>query len=157
MRKLFALYLDKLMHQDDNIWLLTGDVGYGLWDYIRTNHPNRFINTGAAEQAMLDIAIGLTLAGKIAIAYTITPFVLYRPFEAIRTYIDYEKIPAKLVGGGRNRDYSHDGMSHWADDDIKILSSLDNIKLYKPEILNIDLFNEFMYNKLPSYLNLRIK
>ena len=48
-------------------------------------------------------------------------------------------------------------MSHWADDDIKILSSLDNIKLYKPEILNIDLFNEFMYNKLPSYLNLRIK
>jgi len=157
MRKLFASFLNELMFRNNKVWLLTGDVGYGLWDTIKTNHANRFINPGAAEQAMLDIGIGLALQGQIPIIYSITPFVLYRPFEAIRTYIDHEKIPVKLIGGGRNKDYLHDGISHWAEDDIKILSSLDHIRLYKPETLTIDLFNEFVYNTLPSYLNLKIK
>jgi transketolase len=51
------------------------------------------------------------------VVYSITPFVLYRPFEWIRNYLDHEKIPVKLVGGGRDKDYGYLGFSHWAEED----------------------------------------
>ena len=94
--------------------------------------------------------------GKIPICYSITPFLLYRPFELIRNYINHENIPVKLVGSGRGKDYDHDGFTHWAEDDLKILDSFPNIQIYVPEnIVELNnVFNEFLYNGRPSYLNL---
>jgi transketolase C-terminal domain/subunit len=79
---------------------------------------------------------------------------LFRPFELLRTYVNNEKVNIKLVGSGRDDDYSHDGFSHWAGDDIKVISTLENIKTYKPDKLTDALFNEFMENNTPSYINL---
>lgn len=104
------------MNTDDRIWVLTGDLGMGVWDKVRDEFPDRFVNCGAAEQAMMDIAVGLALSGKIPIVYSITTFLIYRPFETLRTYISYEHIPVILVGSGRDKDYIHDGISHWSTD-----------------------------------------
>src|SRR4051812_20703988 len=98
MRKLFADWVFNLMPQDDRIFVLTGDLGYGMWDVVKKEFPKRFINVGSAEQAMVDVAIGLKLAGKIPVVYSITPFLLFRPFESLRTYINHEKIGVKMVG-----------------------------------------------------------
>ena len=115
------------MKENSNIWAITGDLGYGGFDKIRDEFPDRFINTGAAEQAMMDIACGLALEGKIPVVYSITPFLLYRPFETLRTYINHEKIPVIMIGSGRNDDYKHDGFSHYAGDDIDFMKHLPNI------------------------------
>ena len=72
----------------------------------------------------------------------------------IRNYVDHENIPVKLVGSGRDKDYSHDGFTHWAEDDMNIMKELKNIELYKPDTLTEDIFNEFISNKKPAYLNL---
>ena len=83
-------------------------------------------------------------------------FVLYRPFEFLRNYVNYESIPVKLVGSGRDKDYEHDGMSHWAHDDEQVLAALPNIKIYKPRTIDElkEIFPEFLYSKEPAYLNL---
>ena len=62
-----------------------------------------------------------------------------------------------LVGAGRDKDYSHDGISHWAEDDELVLKSLPNIKIYKPKDDNElkQIFSEFLYSDKPCYLNLR--
>lgn len=112
MRGWFAYELYQHMKTNKNIWLIVGDLGYKVFDKIREEFPNRFINTGAAEQAMIGIACGLALEGKIVFVYSITTFLIYRPFETIRNYIDHEKIPVKLIGSGRDKDYLHDGFSH---------------------------------------------
>ena len=57
-----------------------------------------------------------------------TPFILYRPFEVIRTLIDYEKIPVILAAAGRDKDYASAGWSHWATDDKEHLSGFKNIE-----------------------------
>lgn len=116
MRGWFAYELYQHMKKNKNIVLLTGDLGYGMFDTIKEDLPDQFINCGAAEQAMMGMAVGLALEGKIPVVYSITTFLLYRPFETIRTYINHEKIPVKLIGGGRDKDYAHDGISHWSDD-----------------------------------------
>ena len=155
MRKSFAKSLHVEMRSNPDLYLLTGDLGFGLFDNIK-NESSQFCNVGSAEQLLVGAGIGLAIAGKIPICYSITPFLLYRPFELIRNYINHENIPVKLVGSGRGKDYDHDGFTHWAEDDLKILDSFPNIQIYVPEnIVELNnVFNEFLYNGRPSYLNL---
>tara|TARA_Y100001963_G_C6750152_1_gene433762 strand:- start:1002 stop:1472 length:471 start_codon:yes stop_codon:yes gene_type:complete len=155
MRKEFATFLHKEMSYNDNIVLLTGDLGYGLWDRIKIDYPDRFYNVMSSEQLMVGAAVGLAMENLIPIVYSITPFVLYRPFELLRNYLDHENIPVKLVGGGRDKDYGYLGFSHWAEEDIEILSTLPDIKLYKPENPTESIYQDFLYNCKPSYLNLK--
>lgn len=154
MRKQFAEFLHNEMAVNENIYLLTGDLGYGLWDKIKIDYPDRFINFLSSEQLMLGAACGMAMEGKVPVVYSITPFVLYRPFEWIRNYLDHEQIPVKLVGGGRDKDYGYLGFSHWAEEDIEIMSNFKNITLYKPSTPEKKIFNKLIYNGKPSYLNL---
>jgi transketolase len=90
---------------NEDIYLITGDLGYGLWDAIRDAYPQRFYNVGSSEMAMMGMGVGLAMEGKIPYVYSITPFAIYRPFEMIRNYLDHEEIPVNVIGGGRDRDY----------------------------------------------------
>ncbi len=112
IRGWFAAALHDQMEKDDRVWLLTGDLGYGMLDKIRDDFHDRFVNVGASEQLLLGAGIGLALEGKIPFCYSITTFLLYRPFEWIRNYVNHEKIPVRLVGSGVDDDYKHDGFTH---------------------------------------------
>ena len=112
MRGWFAYELYQQMKKDKDIILIVGDLGYGVWNAVRDEMPDQFINTGAAEQAMMGIAVGVALEGKKPFVYSITSFLIFRPFETIKLYIDEEKIPVRLIGSGRDKDYIHDGPSH---------------------------------------------
>lgn len=155
MRAQFAKLLYAKMKENPDIFVLTGDLGYGMWDAIQTEFPDRFFNVGAAEQALLDIGVGLALSGKIPILYSITSFLLFRGFETLRTYVNHEEIRVKLVGSGRNKDYELDGFSHNAEDDIIFLEHLPNIKIYHPTMKNFEeQFQFFLGENTPSYMNL---
>jgi len=147
------------MADNENIVVLTADLGFGLLDRIRDTYTDRFWNVGAAEQLMIGAAIGLAESGKIPVCYSMSSFLLYRPFEMLRNYVNYENIPVKLIGSGRDRDYSHDGISHWAHDDMTVLQSLPNIESYKPaDIRELEQWwPQFMFGTNPAYLNLTRK
>lgn len=159
MRKLFAKTVLEEMGKNPNIVLITADMGYGLWDSIRNTYPSRFFNVGSAEQLMIGCAGGFALEGKIPICYSITPFAIYRPFEFIRNLMNIEKLPIKIAGGGRDKDYGYLGFTHWAEEDISILSILSNINCSKPskelseEYLS-SLFKTIINSPDPSYINL---
>ena len=157
MRRFFVDILHTKMAENRDIWVVIADLGYKMWDEIRGDYKDRFINAGAAEQAMLGIGIGLALEGKIPFLYSITPFLLYRPFESIRNYLNHERIPVKLVSSGRDRDYIHDGFSHWAEEDKSIMAVLSNIKARWPQTNEDlpDMVEEMIKNKSPYYLNLK--
>lgn len=151
MRKQFAIQLEMLMQDDANVILITGDLGYGLFDIIRAKHPAQFINVGAAEQTMMGVAVGMALSGKTVFVYSITPFLLFRPFETIRNYISHESIPVIMVGSGRDGDYSHDGFSHYAGDD-EIIKQLPNIEFIKRDDFSLA---SIVKSGKPTYLNLK--
>lgn len=147
------------MLKNDKIWIVAADFGYKMWDQIRLDYPKRFINVGAAEQAMMGVAIGLALEGKIPIVYTATPFLLYRPFETIRNYINNEKINVKLIGSGRNKDYLADGFSHWAQEDKAVMKLFNNIKAYWPNSIDElpSMVSKMVISRKPWYINLTRK
>lgn len=159
MRKECMTLLLDAMVKNEKIITLTADLGFGLLDQIRNAFPERFYNVGAAEQLLIGAGVGLAEEGKIPVCYSMSSFILYRPFEFLRNYVNAECIPVKLIGSGRDKDYSHDGLSHWAHDDEIVLQALPNIKIYKPkDIAELEsVFPEFINSKEPAYLNLTRK
>jgi transketolase len=132
IRGWFAAALHEEMSKDDRIWLLTGDLGYGMLDQIRDDYPDRFVNVGASEQLLIGAGIGLALEGKIPFCYSITTFLLYRPFEWIRNYIQHEGVPVRLVGSGFGDDYKHDGITHQPHELEDVLDLFPAITSYTP-------------------------
>lgn len=150
MRKTFATTLRNMMREDESIYLVTADLGYGLFDEIRASFPDRFINVQAAEQAMVLVAVGLALEGKKPYCYSITPFLLLRPAEMIHLYLQREGLPVVLVGSGRGMDYKHDGVTHWEPNEYTPLSW----KNYWPAT-DEDVSEYLTQLEAPYYINLK--
>lgn len=157
MRNRFGQLIAEAMQADERIWLLSGDLGFGVLDAARKACPDRFCNVGAAEQLMLGTAVGLAHSGRIPVCYSITPFVIFRPYEYLRNYLDHEGCAVKLVGAGRGQDYGHLGFSHWADDANRALDVFPNIQQFMPDSvaeLEAD-WQSWLYGDSAAYLNLR--
>tara|TARA_E500000331_G_C17075767_1_gene634679 strand:+ start:379 stop:861 length:483 start_codon:yes stop_codon:yes gene_type:complete len=156
VRKEFINLLYNQMSVDSDIVLILGDLGYGHFDKFRIDFPDRVFNPLAAEQLMVGMAVGMALEGKIPVCYSITPFVIFRPYELLRNFLDHESIPVKLVGAGRDKDYGALGFSHWGTDDTTHLNSFKNIVKFKPKDVKKTKveFEDFIYNTKPSYMNL---
>jgi transketolase len=157
IRGWFAAALHKEMEKDERIWLIVADLGYKMWDDIRDDFPERFINVGASECAAVGAGVGLALSGKIPFVYSITTFLTYRPFEWIRNYLDHEQIPVRLIGSGMNDDYKHDGVSHQPYEVREVLATLPNIIQHYPvtkEEVPVDLEVMLRMNK-PAFMCLR--
>lgn len=157
MRKQFAELLFEEMAINKDIYVVTGDLGYGLWDKIKDNYSDRFFNVGSSEMAMMGMGVGLAMEGKIPFVYSITPFAIYRPFEMIRNYLDHEQIPVNIVGGGRNQDYGYLGFSHWSEDDVKFMTKFESVKSFWPHT-DQDLKEAFKFSltkERATYINLK--
>jgi len=157
MRLDFARLLNEQMKKNKDIVLLCGDVGYGLFDEVFDTYSNRSFNIGSSEQLMIGMACGMALEKKIPICYSITPFLLYRPFEFVRNFLHNEKIPVKLVGSGRDDDYQEAGFTHHSFEAKSVLSHLSSIDTFFPEnSLELESeFDDFLYSTSPAFLSLR--
>ena len=153
MRPEFFKQLYILMKKNPNVWALTGDLGYIGFDKIRDDFPDRFINCGASEVAMLGIAVGLALENKIVFVYTITSFFM-RAAETIGLYLHGEQISIKLIGSGRNQDYHIDGPSHDATITQNYLKSLNIVNLYPNTKEEIPLLvKKMVENNKPTFIS----
>lgn len=130
MRKEFAKTLVELAENDGDIVLLVGDIGYGVFDEFRKLFPDRFFNIGICEQSMIGIAAGMAIAGLKPYVYTITPFLIERPFEQIKIDIDQQKVNVTLVGYA---DYPGQGPTHRELDAEYLVKIFKNIDSYFPK------------------------
>lgn len=145
------------MAKNKDIMLVLPDLGYKMFDPHQEDFPGRVIVIGAMEQAGMGLCVGLALKGKIPFIWSMTNFVLYRPFEWLRNLVDFEQIPVRIVGSGRDKDYSVDGYTHQCEDAKCILDNFRNIVQYWPnEISEIEgVVKEMVKNKKPSFISLK--
>ena len=132
LRTAFIDTLRELARIDDRIFLLTADMGYSVFETFRDEFPDRFLNTGIAEQNTIGIAAGLASRGKIVFVYSIIPFVTMRCFEQVRLDLAYNFMNVKLVGVGAGLTYGSLGSSHHALEDIAIMRSLPDMTVLCP-------------------------
>lgn len=133
MRNAFSDVIYEMAQTDPKICVLVADISpAGSMEKFRERFPERFINTGVAEQAMIGIAAGLALKGMRPFCYTIATFSLYRPFEMIRVDLAYQNLPVTVVGMGAGVIYSTLGGTHHAMEDIAVASAVPNMTVVAP-------------------------
>jgi transketolase len=133
MRNAFAEVLAELGRRDPRICIVVADISpAGPMAAFRDEFPDRFINVGVAEQAMIGVCAGLAMRGMRPFAYTIATFALYRPFEFIRDDLAYQNLPVTVVGIGGGVVYSTLGATHYAQEDIAVASAIPNMTVLAP-------------------------
>ena len=133
MRDAFARTLYEVAKKDPRVFIVVADISpAGSMAPFREEFPDRFINVGVAEQAMIGTCAGLAMRGCTPFAYTIATFTLYRPFEQIRDDLCYQELPVTLVGIGGGVSYSTLGGTHHAQEDIALMSALPNMSIIAP-------------------------
>jgi len=132
MRDTFVRTLVELAKEDENIELLTGDLGFGVLKPFWEQCPNQFTNAGIAEQNMTSVAAGMALEGKNVFTYSIGNFPTLRSLEQIRNDCAYHDANVKVVCVGGGFVYGSLGMSHQATEDLAILRALPNVIVMAP-------------------------
>jgi len=154
MRRCLGKVLVELAEQDDAIYLIVGDIGFKVFDEFQEKFPDRFINIGLCEQSMIGVAAGMALEGLKPWVYTITPFLIERPFEQIKLDIDQQNVNVNLVGFS---DYPTLGPTHTELDGKKTMSMFKNIKSWFPE--NASETEKYLYqaykNTGPTFISLK--
>ena len=130
MRRRFGKIITELANKDKKINLIVGDIGYRVFDDFRKEHPKRFFNLGICEQSIIGVASGMALEGLKPWVYTITPFLIERPFEQIKLDINQQKANVKLVGFA---DYPTLGPSHSEMNGKALMELFENISSFFPE------------------------
>ena len=133
MRDTFSRILYQAAKADPKIGIVVADISpAGSMRQFREEFPERFVNVGVAEQAMIGLAAGMAMRGLKPFAYTIATFALYRPFEQIRVDLCYQNLPVTVVGIGGGVIYSVLGGTHHAQEDIAVMSALPNMSILAP-------------------------
>jgi transketolase len=133
MRNRFADVFYELGRADPKLCIVVADISpAGSIAKFRSEFPDRFVNTGVAEQIMIGLCAGMAQRGLRPFAYTIATFTLYRPFEFVRDDLCYQNLPVTIVGIGGGVTYSTLGGTHHAQEDIAIASALPNMAVIAP-------------------------
>lgn len=132
MRDTFVRTLIELAKNNNNIELITGDLGFGVLKPYWEQLPNQFTNAGIAEQNMTTVASGMALEGKTVFTYSIGNFPTLRCLEQIRNDCAYHKANVKVVCVGGGFVYGSLGMSHQATEDLAILRALPDVVVMAP-------------------------
>ena len=132
MRNSFIEALTALAKHDKDIVLLTGDLGYGVFEEFEELFPGQYFNAGIAEQNMMGLAAGLSLEGKKVVVYSIGNFATLRCLEQIRNDACYHDANITIVANGGGFSYGSLGMSHHTTEDIAIMRALPNMTVLAP-------------------------
>jgi transketolase len=127
VRKAYGEALADYGAVNSNIVVLAADVSSSVYtSFFAKRFPDRFFNVGITEQAMIDVAAGFALGGKIPFVNTFAALFL-RAAEQIRTCLAYAKTNVKIAGVYSGLSDFKDGPTHHAESDIAMMRSLPNM------------------------------
>ena len=92
----------------------------------------RLVNVGIAEQNMIDVAAGLSLAGKTVFTSSFAAFGTGRCYDQIRNTVCYGEMNVKIAPTHSGLTVGPDGGSHQMLEDINLMRGLPNMKVLVP-------------------------
>lgn len=132
MKKALINAICDLMCENNNIYMFTADLGYGVMNRIMENYPEKFVNMGICEQNMTSVAAGMAMEGNIVFTYSIGNFPTLRCLEQIRNDVAYHHANVKIVAVGGGFAYGNLGMSHHATEDIAVMRAIPGMTVFSP-------------------------
>lgn len=132
MRNSFINTMIDCARKDEKIALLMAEVGFSVVEPFEKEFPDRFYNTGIAEQNLVLTAAGMAAAGMKPVAYSMSAFLASRAFEQIKVSICYQNLPVILLSNGTGLSYGEMGSTHHAIEESSIMRALPNLTVEFP-------------------------
>src|SRR5688500_3602425 len=104
MRVVFVEIVKEELENNPNLAVVTADISASAFDKARAQYPDRVVNVGIREQAMIGVASGLALTGLRPVVHSYAPFLIERPFEQIKLDLGHQDVGAVLVSIGGSYD-----------------------------------------------------
>lgn len=117
-------------------------------------HPDQFVEVGIAEQSLVSIAAGLARCGKKAFAASPACFLSTRSMEQAKVDVAYSNTNVTLIGISGGVSYGALGMTHHSAQDIAIMASIPNMRVYIPSDRHQTkcLIEALLQDEKPSYI-----
>jgi transketolase len=156
-RDAFGKALLELGREMPEVVALTADLGGSVkTDAFAKEFPQRFLQMGIAEANMVDVAAGLSTAGKIPFATTFAMFGSGRAWESVRNTVGYPGLNVKVACTHSGLSVGEDGASHQALEDIALMRVIPGMTVVVPAdyAAAFALTKEVARMKGPVYLRL---
>ncbi len=146
----------ELAKKNKNIVFIGSDLGPNVLNNFKKKFPDRFFMEGVSEQAIVGIAAGMAMEGKIPFVNTISTFITRRCFEQIVVDLCLHNLPVKLVGNGGGLVYAPLGPTHQAIEDLSITRVIPNMTVIAPcDAIEMEmLVKESISLKSPLYIRI---
>ena len=95
-------------------------------------YAGRLFNCGIAEQNMIDVAAGLSLAGNIAFTGSFAVFGTGRAYDQIRNTVCYSNLNVKIAPTHAGISVGPDGGSHQMLEDVSLMRGLPGMRVLVP-------------------------
>lgn len=132
-REAYGLALVELGKINPNIVVLDADLSSSTQTkFFAQQFPERFFNTGIAENNMMGIAAGLARLGKIPFASSFAMFACGRAWEFVRNSIAHNHLAVKVCATHAGLTVGEDGASHQIIEDIALMRVIPEMKVIVP-------------------------
>ncbi|RIK18352.1 MAG: transketolase [Anaerolineae bacterium] len=121
----------EMMAADERIIVMTAENRAAIRN-LPNLAPDRFIDTGIAEQTMVGAAAGLALRGRVPVLHALATFLTLRAFEFVRTDVGIGNLPVKLVGGVPGFLSDGNGPTHQAIEDVSLMRGIPHMHVFCP-------------------------
>jgi transketolase len=128
LRATYGEALVELGATDNRIVVVDADMAEGtMTGGFRERFPERFFDVGVAEQNLMGVGAGLTLAGWIPFVNTFAWLLVLRAGDPLRTLVSYARTNVKVVAGYGGFSGPMDGATHQAIMDLAVVRALPNM------------------------------
>lgn len=132
-RDAFAATLISLADSDERIVAVVNDsVGSSKLGGFQERFPDRLINVGIAEQAMVGVAAGLAAGGRLPFVSAASCFLTARAMEQIKVDIAYSRHHVVLCGQSPGVAYGELGPTHHSPEDLAWLRAIPGLEVIVP-------------------------
>jgi transketolase len=133
LREVWGQTLVELAGTYQNLVVLDGDLANSTRaDIFAQAVPDRFIETGIAEQNMIGVAAGLATVGFVPWISTFAAFVAKRGLDQIRVVVAQPHLNVKLCGSYSGILTGKTGKTHQSVEDIAIFRAMPGVVTLAP-------------------------
>jgi transketolase len=133
LRDVWGQTLADLANEYANLVVLDGDLANSTRaDIFQLAHPDRFIETGIAEQNMIGVAAGLATIGFVPWISTFAAFVAKRALDQIRVVVAQPHLNVKLCGAYSGILTSKTGKTHQSVEDLSVFRAMPGMIVIAP-------------------------
>jgi len=125
IRDVYGESLIKYGKNNERVVVLDADVSSSTKSGLFGKEcPERFFNCGICENAMMGMAAGFAIGGKIPFVNTFAVFISTIGAVATRTFLSYSGLNVKLMGGYSGLSAGYDGPTHHVFEDLAIMRAM---------------------------------